>query len=49
MNCKNKDDFVIYVYLSCMYLWFVCYSNMIYVIDVGFKVGGDLDIKYLVL
>lgn len=46
MNCKNKDDFVIYVYLC---LWFVCYSNMIYVIDVGFKVGGDLDIKYLVL
>lgn len=47
MNCKSKDNFVIY---PCrMHLWFVCYSNVIYATDVGFKVGGDSDIKYLVL
>lgn len=47
MNCKSKYNFVIY---PCrMHLWFVCYSNVIYATDVGFKVGGDSDIKYLVL
>lgn len=49
MNCTNKYDFVIHVYPCRMHLWFVCYSNMIYATDVGFKVGGDSDIKYLVL